>query len=178
MPRGAVRAPRVWRRAGACLLSQPLVITSDGLEAGWIQLFEIDDLVPRSAHGPDQLVELDLNRPGVPVLGVLNQEDHQEGHDRGGGVDHQLPGIGEPEQGSHREPYHNQEHGHAEAGPMAGDPRNPPGEPAEPVRPVAMVPGRRHGVPHDSPQLRRIGLFAHHVHQQKTQCGANQAFAE
>ena len=36
-----------------------------------------------------------MHRFGVAVLRVLNQEDHQESDDGGGGVDDQLPGIGE-----------------------------------------------------------------------------------
>ena len=34
-----------------------------------------------------------LQRKCVAVLGVLNEEDHQEGDDGGAGVDDQLPGI-------------------------------------------------------------------------------------
>jgi hypothetical protein len=177
MPRGAVRAPRIWRRAGACLLRQPLVVASYGLEGGRIQPFEIDHLVPCSAYRPNQLVELDLYRPRVPVLRVLNQEDHEERHDRGGRVDHQLPGIGEPEQGAHREPQHDQEHGRPEAGSMTRDPRDAPGESAEPARPVVVVPGRHRDFAHDSPHLQPIRLVADHVHQQQAQRRANQAFA-
>ena len=51
----------------------------------------------RALHGPDQLVQLELHRRGVAVLGVLDQEDHQEGDDRGAGVDDQLPGVAEVE---------------------------------------------------------------------------------
>jgi hypothetical protein len=47
--------------------------------------------------GPDQLIELDLDRFGVAVLGALNQEHHQERHDRGSRVDHELPGVAEAE---------------------------------------------------------------------------------
>ena len=42
---------------------------------------------------PDQLVELDLHRSGVPVLRALNKENHQERDDRRSGVDHELPGV-------------------------------------------------------------------------------------
>jgi hypothetical protein len=157
---------------------QPLIVASNSLESGRIQLLEIDHFVPCSAYRPNQLVELDLNRPRVPVLGVLNQEDHEERHDRRGGVDHQLPGIGEPEQRADGEPHHDQEHGHAEAGSMTRDRRNAPGESAEPARPVVVGLGRRRVFPHDSPQLQRIRLFADHVHQQQTQGGSNQAFAK
>ena len=41
----------------------------------------------------DQLVELRLKGRAVPVLGVLDQEHHEEGDDRRAGVDDQLPGV-------------------------------------------------------------------------------------
>jgi len=36
-----------------------------------------------------------VHRLRVAVLSVLNQKHHQEGNDRGSGVDDQLPGVGE-----------------------------------------------------------------------------------
>ena len=47
--------------------------------------------------GADQFVELGLDRRAVPVLRVLDQENHQEGDDGGAGVDDELPAIGEAE---------------------------------------------------------------------------------
>jgi len=48
--------------------------------------------------GADQLVQLGLDGAAVPVLGVLDQEHHQEDDNRGAGVDDQLPGVGEAEE--------------------------------------------------------------------------------
>src|SRR5688572_32340518 len=45
----------------------------------------------------DEFVELDLDCLSIPILRVLNQEDHQERDDRGAGVDDQLPRITEAE---------------------------------------------------------------------------------
>jgi hypothetical protein len=45
----------------------------------------------------DELVELDLNRGAVAVLRVLDQEHHEECHDRGRRVDHELPAVAEAE---------------------------------------------------------------------------------
>jgi hypothetical protein len=42
----------------------------------------------------DEFVQLQLNCRGVAVLGVLDQEHHEESDDRGAGVDDELPGIG------------------------------------------------------------------------------------
>jgi hypothetical protein len=42
----------------------------------------------------DQFVPLQMDLAGVPILGVLNQKDHQERHNRSTGVNDQLPAIG------------------------------------------------------------------------------------
>ena len=46
----------------------------------------------------DEFGQLELQRHGVAVLRVLNQEHHQERHDRGRGVDDELPGVAVAEQ--------------------------------------------------------------------------------
>jgi hypothetical protein len=46
------------------------------------------------ADHTNQLVQLELHGFRVPILGVLNQENHQERYDRRPGVDYQLPSIG------------------------------------------------------------------------------------
>jgi hypothetical protein len=51
---------------------------------------EIEHRVVCSPRGPDQLVQLDLYGCPVAVLGVLDQEDHEEGQDRRAGVDDEL----------------------------------------------------------------------------------------
>jgi hypothetical protein len=48
----------------------------------------------------DQLPKLQLHRRAVSVLGILNQEHHQEGDNGGGCVDDQLPGIAKVEEGA------------------------------------------------------------------------------
>src|SRR5688572_12874584 len=68
------------------------------LEALVVDVLQVEQRVVRALGGADQLVELELDRLGVAVLRVLDQEHHQEGDDRGGGVDDQLPGIAEAEQ--------------------------------------------------------------------------------
>lgn len=37
--------------------------------------------------------KLELHRPGIAILGVLDQEHHQERDDRRGGVDDELPAV-------------------------------------------------------------------------------------
>ena len=58
----------------------------------------------RTSGCSDQLVELDLNSLGVPVLRVLDQEDHQERDDGRSRVDDELPGIAESEERSGDDP--------------------------------------------------------------------------
>jgi hypothetical protein len=53
----------------------------------------------------DQFVELDLNGGAVAVLRILNQEDHQEGHDGGACIDHKLPRVRVVEQGAADAPH-------------------------------------------------------------------------
>src|SRR3954468_8732958 len=62
-----------------------------------VDLLEVEERIVRAARGADQLVELDLDRRGVPVLRVLDQEHHQEGDDRGRGIDDELPRVAETE---------------------------------------------------------------------------------
>jgi hypothetical protein len=58
------------------------------------QRFDADQDVSRRTH-PDQLIKLRLNRRPVPVLRVLNNENHQERNDGCAGVDNELPRVGE-----------------------------------------------------------------------------------
>jgi len=48
---------------------------------------------------------------GIAVLGILYKENHQEGDNRGRGVDHELPGVGVSEDGTSCRPYDDQENG-------------------------------------------------------------------
>jgi hypothetical protein len=77
----------------------------------FFELLEIEQRVVRALRRADQLVELDLDRFGVAVLGVLDQEHHQERHDRRRRVDHELPGVAEIEQRPADQPGHDQERG-------------------------------------------------------------------
>jgi hypothetical protein len=43
----------------------------------------------------DQLVEFKVYCFGVAVLRILDQENHEEGHDRRTSINYKLPGIGE-----------------------------------------------------------------------------------
>lgn len=71
-----------------------LAFGSDVLQFVVSKMFNSDERVVSDAH-PDQLVEPDLDRRTVPVLRVLDQEDHQEGNDRRPGIDDELPRVRE-----------------------------------------------------------------------------------
>ena len=45
--------------------------------------------------GPDEFVQLHLNGGAVPVLGVLDEEDHHERNNRRTGIYDELPGVRE-----------------------------------------------------------------------------------
>src|ERR1041385_5603680 len=68
------------------------------------KFLKIDQFIPRTFHCPDQLVEFQMNRLCIPVLGVLNNKDHQERYDRGAGINDELPGVGEMEERPGRAP--------------------------------------------------------------------------
>ncbi len=89
-------------------------------------LFDVNEVITGSLEGFDQLVELEMHRPGVAVLGVLDQEDHQKRGDGCGGVDHELPGIGKMEEGPGNRPDYDERQGEHEsqrAADYIGDPQ-------------------------------------------------------
>ncbi len=80
-----------------------------------------------------QLVELDLDRFGVLVRRVLDEEHHQERHDRGAGVDDELPGVAELQERAGQGPHHEDGDGDAEGPRVAGGTRGAFGHPVEQV---------------------------------------------
>ena len=79
-------------------LCQLAVEAMQGLQLVFAQVFDVDEPVAGAGHGGDQLVELQLNRQRVLVLGALDQEHHQERDDRRARVDHELPAVGKAKQ--------------------------------------------------------------------------------
>lgn len=47
------------------------------------------------AVAADEFIKLHLDGNAVSVLGILNEEDHEEGDDGRSGIDDELPGIAE-----------------------------------------------------------------------------------
>src|SRR5262245_15080120 len=126
-----VRTARVGAAALQLLagLSRELSVTRlDVIELLLRELLEVEERVVRALDGPDQLVELEVHRLAVPVLRVLDEEDHEKGDDRRPRVDGQLPAIAEVEERPRHSPDGDQNKGEPESGRMPGRPRDPPRE--------------------------------------------------
>ena len=52
-----------------------------------------NELIVGGLDGADQFIELEVHGQGIAILGVLDEEDHEEGDDGGAGVDDELPGL-------------------------------------------------------------------------------------
>ena len=87
--------------------AQALKLIADPLEFLIGHVLEIDHLVASSFNRVNQLIQLQMEGLGIAVLGVLNEEHHQERNDRGAGVDNQLPRIRVMENGAGYAPDHN-----------------------------------------------------------------------
>src|SRR4051812_12394871 len=68
------------------------------------QALDVDELIARPLRREYQFVELQVQGLGLAILGVLDEEDHQEGDDGRPRVDDQLPGLGVAEVGPGRRP--------------------------------------------------------------------------
>lgn len=82
------------------LAGQRLVARPQPVEIGLGQLLQVKQRVMGALHRANQLVQPELHGLAVAVPGVLDQKDHEKGHDRGAGVDHQLPGVAEAKEGA------------------------------------------------------------------------------
>ncbi len=101
------------------------------------KMLHTDESIARAFERRHDLVQLQLHRLGVLVLGALDQKDHQEGHDAGDGVDHQLPTIGKVEDRTRHRPGKHEGAGDGEspraARPVGGCQREPLEGEAEPA---------------------------------------------
>src|SRR3954453_19447258 len=72
------------------------------------QILHVDELVARLRNRANQLIELELGDLRVAVLSVLDEEHHEERHDRRARVDRELPGVGVVKQWSREGPCLNE----------------------------------------------------------------------
>jgi len=78
-------------------------------------ILDINKHITRRPDSADELVELEVDGARVAVLGVLDEEDHEEGENGGRRIDNELPGRGEPEQGAAQCPDDDKGEGDAES---------------------------------------------------------------
>ncbi len=57
------------------------------------RIIKIDHHVPRVFIRPDEFIDFQVKSAAFAVLGVLDEKDHEKGHDRRAGIDNELPGI-------------------------------------------------------------------------------------
>ena len=87
-------APRCWRRSRRWVNCSWSRSSSSSL-----QFSRSTRSVRACVTARSDFVELELDGPRVTVLAVLNEEDHQKGHDRRARVDHKLPVSEKPKIG-------------------------------------------------------------------------------
>ena len=116
----------------ARLLGDLAIARLDAVELLVLELLEVEQHVVPALREPDQLVELHLDRLRIAVLGVLDQEHHQESHDGGAGVDDQLPRIAEAEDRAGDAPQRDHQDGDGEGEGPAARTRRPLGKAGEP----------------------------------------------
>src|ERR671932_306824 len=85
----------------------------------------------RTIDRSDQLVQLQLHSRAVSILGVLDEEYHQESDDGGASVYDQLPGVAEPEDRTGNSPNQDDKHGDSESSRMPCGTRSPLGKVGE-----------------------------------------------
>src|ERR1051325_7070700 len=103
------------------------------------EVFEIDQAGSRAFDATEQFIELQMQRLGVAVLRVLDQEYHQERNDRGRGIDNQLPRVGIMEHRAEHRPRDNRHESQAESPGRSDRDRQPVGTAPKPSTRVAAV---------------------------------------
>ena len=78
-------------------LGAPPAVIVQGLKLFVAKVFGCRVFIFRALHRQNQLGEFELDGQSIPVLGVLDEEDHQKGDDGRAGIDHELPSVAEVE---------------------------------------------------------------------------------
>lgn len=114
-----------------CKVGQLDVEFFEGVQFFFTEVFDIHEPVACALGGSDQLIELEVKGQGIPVLGLLDDEYHEEGNNGSACVDDQLPGIGEFEYWAGNCPDYNGQQGDDECARSTCDPCDISCEPAE-----------------------------------------------
>jgi hypothetical protein len=91
-----------WGRPALTGLVSEVVL--DAVEVAGARVFHRHHSVGRAVTDTNELVQFQLCRAGVMVLGVLKQHDHQQGDDRESDGDNQFPPPGEARRRADDEP--------------------------------------------------------------------------
>lgn len=102
------------------------------------KMFEADQAVTRSVHTPEQLVQLEVDRLGIAVLGILDKKYHQESDNGSGRIYDELPRIRIMKKGPGKNPCQNEERGqnkspgraHSQGAPVCAESESPVQGPA------------------------------------------------
>src|SRR5680860_1524428 len=115
------------------VIGKALIVGSELLELALVHFLKVEEDVPCLPRHADQLVDLDMHRRGIAVLRVLDHEHHEEGDNRGRGVDDQLPGIAESKKGPGDAPNDERRDGEDKCDRMTSEARRQLGKPREPT---------------------------------------------
>ncbi len=74
------------------------IVIAELVEATLGQVLKIEQGILSTQIGTDEFVDLDLQRLGIAVLRILDDEDHQKGDDRRRRVDGKLPHVRKTEE--------------------------------------------------------------------------------
>ncbi|CUS37480.1 hypothetical protein COMA2_30295 [Candidatus Nitrospira nitrificans] len=138
--RGACRGLTT-RRTLPGLVGQLLIQRLDVVQVLLGEFLKIQHGIVRASGRTDDLVQFELNRRAVTILGVLDQEDHQERHNGGAGIDDQLPGVAEMENWAGDRPGRDNHHRNSEC---SGGPEQTSAMICQPVKYIGVfAKGRR-----------------------------------
>ena len=105
---------------GITFAAHRLILLAKFMDFPVIERFEIQYRLLRRFRSANQFVELHVDDVVIPVLGVLDQENHQKCDDGGRRVDDKLPGIIVVNPGPRGRPNGNQHHGDQEGARLTG----------------------------------------------------------
>jgi len=90
----------MWILVSLSKFRQPAVMLMQLSELLFGPVFEINQSIAGPSHRGNEFVQLQLCRLILLVLRPLNQKHHQEGDNRGAGIDDELPGVRKAEKWS------------------------------------------------------------------------------
>ena len=83
-------------------------------------------------HRTQEFIQFDLQRLGIPILCILNEEYHEKSNDGCAGIDDKLPSIAKMEDRTCDCPENNDSYRDAKSYGSASSPRRPFGGPRKP----------------------------------------------